>query len=130
MMMKLNTSHCWNDYERVQPLAGGYGQTAAASEVVAVGIGSPLEQAEDTQAVELAGQSGRRKVGQQAQQIAPSQAVDVELRALDGAQQSLIMAIEEIEAFERAVAIGLGLGDAFEQALPAENWSCPRRPWG
>ena len=66
----------------MQPLAGGDGQAAAASEIVAVGIGGPLEQSENAQAAQLARQSGGCEIRQQAQQIATSETVDVELRAL------------------------------------------------
>ncbi len=43
--------------------------------------------------------------------------MDVELWALDGAQESLIVAIEEVEALAGALAVGLGVGHAIEQAL-------------
>src|SRR5260370_26080803 len=117
MMMKSNASQCWDDCERGQSLAGGDGQAAAASEVVAVGISRALEQSEDAQAAQLPRQRGGRQRGQYSQQIATRQAMDVELGALDGAQESLIVAIEEVQALAGTVAIGLGVGNAIEQAL-------------
>jgi hypothetical protein len=118
-MLTLNMSHCWNNYERGQSFARCDGEATAASEVVAIGIGCTLEQSEGSQATQLARQRGGQEIGQQAQQIAPRQAVNVELWSLDGAQESLIVAIKEVEALERPVAIALGLSDTLEQALGA-----------
>ena len=85
-MMQSSASQCWGDGEGGQSLAGGDDQATAAREVIAVGIGGALEQSEDAQATQLARQRGGRESGQQAQQIAPRQAMDVELWALDGVQ--------------------------------------------
>src|ERR1019366_5797246 len=110
MMMKSNASQCWDDGAGGQSLASGDDQAAAAREVVAVGIGRALEQSEDAQAAQLPRQGGGRNSGQPPLQIATRQAMDVEGGALDGAQESLIVAIEEVEALAGAVAIGLGVG--------------------
>ena len=45
----LCVSHCGNDSEGGDSFEGGYGQAAGPGEVVAVGVGSALEQAEHAQ---------------------------------------------------------------------------------
>ena len=115
--MKSSSGHSGNDGECSQTLECCDGQSAGASEVVAVGVCRALEQSEHAQAAQLSRQPGRREVGQKAQQVASCQAVDVERRALDRTHESLIVAIEEVQALEGSIAVRLGVRDALECAL-------------
>ncbi len=113
----LCASHCGNDCEGGETLESGDGHSPGASEVVAVGVGGALDQAEHAQATQLARQPRRQLIGQQVHQVAARQAVDVELGSLHGAQQGLVVGVEEVQTLEGTLAVGLGLRDALEQAL-------------
>lgn len=95
------------------------GQSADASEVVATGVCRPPEQAGNAQAAKLSRQLAGRHGGPMAGKGGSGQAVDVELRALHGAQQCLVVGVEEVHAFEGTVAVRHRVVDAFRRALAA-----------
>src|SRR5207245_9298531 len=67
MTLKSRAGHSGNDGECSEALECCDGQSAGASEVVAVGVCRSFEQSEHTQAAQLTRQPGRREVGQKTQ---------------------------------------------------------------
>ena len=119
MRTKSSAGHSWNDYECNRALECCDGLSAGASEVVAVGVGGALEQAQHAQPTQLARQPARREIGQQLHQVATRQAVDVEFGTLYGAKQGLVVEIEEVHALEGSIPVGLGMRDALKQPSAA-----------
>lgn len=74
-----------NDREGGQSLEGGDSESARTGEVVVVRVCGAFEETEHTQATQLAREPIGREIGQKPHEVAPCQAVDVELRALHGA---------------------------------------------
>jgi len=85
-----------------------------ASEVVAIGAGDAFDQADDAQPVELARQ---RPVVQwhEGLDVGAAHAVDVELRALQGAEQDLVGSLEQI----KRARVGLICASASRRATSA-----------
>src|SRR5450631_1415198 len=110
---------CGNDREGGEAFERSDSKAAGASKVVAVGVGGALDQAQHTQPTQLARQPGGREIGQQLYEVAARQSVDVEFGTLDCTQQRLIVEIEEVQALEGAISVGLGVRDALEQPSAA-----------
>src|SRR5213593_1494084 len=108
-----------HDVKLGQRARGGDGGTPQAGEVVAVGAGDTFDQPEGTQAVQLARQARSAEFGQPRLEVGAAQAVDVERRALQGAQQSLFGAREEVQSLDGALALALRFGEAHQIALAA-----------
>jgi hypothetical protein len=56
--------------------------------------------------------------GKKRDEIATTQATDVELGVLQGAQQGLLGTVEEVEALERITGDGLGAGQPMQVSIP------------
>ena len=82
---------------------GGDGDAAEAGQVVAISAGDPLDQAEPADAIELSGESSRARIWNEGNQVCPAHAPDVELRSLQGAEQRLFAALEEVQALDEAI---------------------------
>src|SRR5208282_175417 len=67
---------------------------AEAGQVVAIGAGDALDQAEPAHATDLPGKSSRAQAGNKGSQVCSAQSADVELRALQGAEQCLLASLE------------------------------------
>ena len=119
MMTSSCLGQCRNDHEGGEAFERSDDQAARASEVVAVGVGGALEQAEHAQPTKLARQPGGREFGQQLHQVAARQAVDVEFGTLYCAKQCLVVEVEEVHALEGSIPVGLGMRDALEQPSAA-----------
>ena len=113
----LCVSHGGNDGEGGEAFERSDGHSAGPREVVAVGVGGTLEQAEHAQATQLARQPRRREIGQQLHEVTAGQAMDIELRSLHGAKQGHVVSVEEVHALEGTIAVGFGLGKPLKQAL-------------
>ena len=119
MMSESSICHGGNDDECGEAFECCGGQSASTSEVVAVRVCCALEQSEYAQTAKLSRQLAARHVGQQVSEIASGQTMNVELWSLHRAKQRLVVGVEEVQALEGAVAVGLGMGDALEGALTA-----------
>lgn len=64
-----------------------------------VSFGDALDEAEHSQPFELSRQRGGAELGNQGPQIGTAQAADVEFRAPQCPQQSLLAALEEVQSF-------------------------------
>ena len=84
---------------------GGDGDAAEAGQVVAISAGDPLDQAKPADAIELSGESSRARIWNEGNQVCPAHAPDVELRSLQGAEQRLFAALEEVQALDEAISV-------------------------
>src|SRR5271166_4449759 len=84
---------------------GGDGAAAKAGQVVAISAGDPLDQAKPADAIELSGESSRARIWNEGNQVCPAHAPDVELRSLQGAEQRLFAALEEVQALDEAIFV-------------------------
>ena len=89
-----------------------------AGEVVAIGAGDALDQAEPAHATDLPGKSSRAQAGDKGSQVCPAQSADVELRALQGAEQCLLASLEEVQPFDQAIFVAAILAEPIQGANP------------
>jgi hypothetical protein len=83
--------------------SGGDSGTAETGEVVAIGSGDTLDQAQNSQPFELARERGRAEVWEQGMQVSTAHAADVELGPLQCPQQGLLAAFEEVQSLDGSV---------------------------
>ena len=86
--------------------ASGNSGMAGAGEVVAIGAGDPLDDAELAQAGEVSGERCGGARGEPWQEIGAAKAGDVEGGTLQGRKQGLFGVAEEIETSEGAAVGG------------------------
>src|SRR3981189_3772213 len=91
-----------NDVETSERTSSSNGGTTQAREVVAIGMGDLLDQTECAQSRDLSGQHRGAHVHMPGQ-IGTAQAMHVELAALQGTQQCLLAAVEEVQSFDPAL---------------------------
>jgi len=94
--------------------ACGQRATPNAGQVIAIGAGDALDQAEAAQACELAGDGRRREFVEDGKEMRAADTGDVEGRPLECAQETLFCGVEEIDAFDGLAADGTGLGEPIE----------------
>ena len=102
---------------------GSDGGAAGASEIVTIGAGDAFNDAELAQAGELSGEGSGRALAEQRQEISAAEAGDVEGGQLQGREQGLLDAVEEIEPSDIAAVDGTRLGEAVEGSDPSEKSS-------
>jgi hypothetical protein len=90
-----------NDTETSERTGSSDGGAAQTREVVAAGMGHLLDQTECAQSPELSGKRRGAYVHMPVQ-IGTAQAMHVELAALQGTQQCLLAAVEEVQSFDLA----------------------------
>ena len=89
---------------------------AGASEVVAIGSGDALDDADVAQPAELSGYFVRGQVVEEREEIGPSNAGDIGARVLQGVQKGVVGRIEEVDALDGLVVGSVRLGEAIEGA--------------
>src|SRR5882724_7645337 len=118
-----NLSSCigegWDDLELCQGASRSDGRSAQTREVVAIRACNTLDQAKGSQAMQLTRQTRGGDPGQIGREICTAYAMDVEFRALQGPQQSLLGTLEEVQALDRPIALALRLGEPGEFTLAA-----------
>lgn len=97
--------------------SGGNGATAKTGQIMAVAMGDFLDQAELAQTPKVTGHARHGEIGQEARQIGTANALDVELRTLQGAQRRLLRRIEEVETLEGMAVDDLGAGESMQVAI-------------
>ena len=75
-----------------------------------------LDEAQDTETFQVAGDTGHGEVGQEGFEIGTAHATDVELRALQGAEQGVLSLVEEVEALDAMTVDRFGSGEFVEAA--------------
>ena len=75
---------------------------AGASEVVAIGSGDALDDADVAQPAELSGYFVRGQVVEEREEIGASNAGDIGARVLQGVQKGVVGRIEEVDALVRS----------------------------
>ena len=105
-----------NDGVFSEAAASGNGGTAGAGEVVPIGAGDALDDAELAQAGEVSGEGCGGARVEQWHEIGASKAGDVEGGTLQGCKQGLFGVAEEIETFESAAVDGTRLSETVERA--------------
>ena len=88
---------------------GGDGATAEAGEVIAIGAGDFLDEAEVAQASEITGDAGDGHLREKRFQIGTANTTDVELRTLQGAQQGMLGLVEKLKPLTRWPSTSLGV---------------------
>jgi len=116
----MGSSHGRNDIESSERAGGGNRGAPESGQVVAVGMGDLFDQAEQVQSSELARQHRRRQV-QRGNEVGSSPAMDVELAALQGAQQRLVGLGEEVDPLDGWLGAHTWLAQA-----PKVAFSCAR----
>ncbi|HYA81138.1 MAG TPA: hypothetical protein VED87_09435, partial [Methylocystis sp.] len=96
---------------------------AEAGQVVAIGAGDALDQAEPAHASDLPGERSRPQAGDKGSQVCSAQSADVELRTLQGAEQCLLASLEEVQPFDQAIFVAAILGSSRERARTPALWS-------
>ncbi len=97
--------------------ASSNGGAAGAGEVVAIGASDTFDDAELAQTGELSREGGGGAWGEQRPQVSAAHAGDVEAGTLQGREEGLFDATEEIgEALEVAAIDGTRLGEPVERA--------------
>ena len=91
--------------------ASGDGGTTGAGEIVAIGAGDTFDDAELAQASKMSGEGSGRALGERRQEVGAAEASDVEGGTLQGRQQGLFGAAEEVETPDSAAFDGAGLGE-------------------
>lgn len=92
----------WDDAQLGDRAGCGDGWSAEVVEVVAVGAGDPFDDSEVRKAAQLTGQCCGEQLREQADEVCPAYAVDIELGTLQGAQQLLFSTFEEVQSLDRA----------------------------
>ena len=95
--------------------ASGDGGAASAGEIVAIGAGDRFDDAELAQASKMSGEGSGRALGERRQEVGAAEASDVEGGTLQGRQQGLFGAAEEVETPDSAAFDGAGLGETVER---------------
>ena len=80
--------------------AGSGGGAAGAGEIVTIGTGDALNDAEVAQTGELSGQGAGRAFGKQWQEVGAAKAGDVEARTLESGKQGLFNVAEKVQPFD------------------------------
>jgi len=93
-----------NDLELCQGAGGCDGSAPQAREVVAVRAGDALDQAKQAQAPKLTREARVGVLGEEHFEVGAAYAMDVELRALQGAQQFLLGGGEEVQSLDSCAA--------------------------
>src|SRR5579885_2976780 len=113
--ISLHRSGEHRDDPQLRERAGGCdGGAAETREVVAIGAGDTFDDSESTKAAKLPRQGCRGEIRQQADQVSAAHAMDVELGTLQGSEQVLFGALEEVQSLDRAVGISILLGQAIQ----------------
>src|SRR5579885_2474329 len=113
--ISLHRSGEHRDDPQLRERAGGCdGGAAETREVVAIGAGDTFDDSESTKAAKLPRQGCRGEIRQQADQVSAAHAMDVELGTLQGSEQVLFGALEEVQSLDRAVGISFLLGQAIQ----------------
>ena len=105
-----------NDGVFSEAAASGNSGTAGAGEVVEIGAGDPLDDAELAQAGEVSGERCGGARGEPWQEISAAKAGDVEGGTLQGGKQGLFSAAEEVETSDGAAVVGARLGETVERS--------------
>src|ERR1035437_3744206 len=100
------TCQCRNDLKLGHGAGRRNGSSAQTCEVVTVGTSDAFDQTEGAQAMQLTRQC---RIIQRDEwfDVGAAHAVNVELRALQGTQQTLLGALEEVQSLDRAVPVTL-----------------------
>src|SRR5664279_5192080 len=113
----LSCGENWDDDLFGDTAGGGYGISAEASEVIAVGVCSSLDEFQVAQTFQITSDAGGRQVHENGFQVGTTQAAYVELRTLQGAQQGMLGLVEEIEAFDTMTIDRFGCGQLIERTM-------------
>src|SRR6516162_7036161 len=100
---------------------------ADAGQVIAIGTGDALDEAEGAQACELARDGGWGELVKDGKEVSAADTGDVEGRPLEGASQTLFCGVEEIDAFDSLAADGGGWVSRSRALTPAEKSSRAER---
>jgi hypothetical protein len=111
----------WDDDLLGKAAAGGDRGSSSAGEIVAVSAGNAFDDVQSAQAGELSGERGGRALAEQRQEISAAEAGDVEGGTLQGREQGLLDAAEEVEPFDIAAVDGTRLGEAVEGSDPGRE---------
>ena len=112
----LSCGECWDDDLFGEMAGGGDGVAAKSGQVIAVSVSDFLDEAQDTETFQVAGDTGHGEVGQEGFEIGTAHATDVELRALQGAEQGVLSLVEEVEALDAMTVDRFGSGEFVEAA--------------
>src|SRR6516165_3936122 len=94
---------------------------AGTGEVVPVSASDAFDDVQSAQAGELSGEGSGRALAEQRQEISAAEAGDVEGGPLQGREQGLLDAVEEIEPSDIAAVDGTRLGEAVEGSDPSRE---------
>ena len=101
--------------------AGGDRGSSGTGEVVPVSASDAFDDVQSAQAGELSGEGSGRALAEQRQEISAAEAGDVEGGPLQGREQGLLDAAEEIEPSDIAAVDGTRLGEAVEGSDPGRE---------
>jgi hypothetical protein len=118
---QISSGESWDDGLFGQAAAGGDGGSSSTGEIVAVRAGDAFDDVQSAQAGELSGEGGGRALAEERQQIRAAEAGDVEGGTLQGREQGLLDAAEEVEPSDIAAVDGTWLGEAIEGADPGRE---------
>ena len=91
------------------------GGASGAGEVVAIGGGDTVDDAELAQAGEASGEGGGRALGEEWEEVGAPEAGDIESGTLEGRKQGLFGVAEEVETPDAAAFDRVRLGETVER---------------
>src|SRR6516164_2043163 len=118
-----SSGESWVDGVFGKAAAGGDRGSSGTGELVSVSASDAFDDVQSAQAGELSGEGSGRALAEQRQEISAAEAGDVEGGPLQGREQGLLDAVEEIEPSDIAAVDGTRLGEAVEGSDPSEKSS-------